>query len=260
MANSVDIGTRIFDSQSAAKEHFRKILYKQPIGSLISDASKDADLRGLVKRYDRTLKRNGQPTKTLNQKISHFEVRKNTGIGFTTLGYWLIRADGSATDFSFLCAISGKVDGPSKEFCKACRHAIALDCIILKKAAFDKYADAEGRMECELSHRKVTSAEAHLDHAWPYFGQIVSGFRVARGWSKQIPDGVISWPSDGQLTASFTDGKISEAFREFHHSQAQMRILSAKENLRTASLARQPKITRPIKFGVIAKTVDSPEK
>ena len=38
----------------------------------------------------------------------------------------------------------------------------------------------------------VTIDDAHLDHAWPYFSHMVSGFRAARGWSRDIPDGIVS--------------------------------------------------------------------
>ena len=54
--------------------------------------------------------------------------------------------------------------------------------------------------------------DAHLDHAWPYFSHMVSGFRAAKGWSRDIPDGIVSAPADGQTTATFVDSAVTEAF------------------------------------------------
>lgn len=94
----------------------------------------------------------------------------------------------------------------------------------------------------------VSIEDAHLDHAWPYFSHMVSGFRAARSWSKDIPDGVVSAPADGQTTSKFVDKAVADAFRDYHHSQATLRILSKSANLKTASKARRPKIARPIRL------------
>ena len=93
----------------------------------------------------------------------------------------------------------------------------------------------------------VSIDEAHLDHAWPNFSHLVSGFRAARGWSSHIPDGVLSAPADGQTTPTFVDKAVADAFRDYHHSQAMLRILSKSANLQTASQARRPKVARPVR-------------
>ena len=111
-----------------------------------------------------------------------------------------------------------------------------------------QYGDDQGRVECELTGRMVTIDGAHLDHAWPYFSHMVSGFRAARGWSRDILDGIVSTPADGQTTATFLDSAVTEAFRAFHHDQAVLRILSREANLQTASSARRPKVARPVRL------------
>jgi len=45
-----------------------------------------------------------------------------------------------------------------------------------------------GRVECELTGALVAIDDAHLDHTWPYFSYLVSGFRAARGWPRDIPE------------------------------------------------------------------------
>ena len=114
--------------------------------------------------------------------------------------------------------------------------------------AFAQYGDNQGRVQCELTGKMVTIDDAHLDHAWPYFSHMVSGFRAARGWSRDIPDGIVSAPADGQTTATFVDSAVTEAFRAFHHDQVVLRILSREANLQTASSARRPKVARPVRL------------
>ena len=94
----------------------------------------------------------------------------------------------------------------------------------------------------------VSIDDAHLDHAWPNFSHIVSGFRAARGWSGDIPDGIVSAPADGQTTPTFVDKTVADAFRDYHHNQAMLRILSKSANLQTASQARRPKFARPVRL------------
>jgi hypothetical protein len=187
-----------------------------------------------------------EPTKGDGQ-IAHFERRLNTGTGWSSSGFWVVRQDGTATDFSYIDAVKGKPKGRSQDFYGACRQAVALDLIQAKKQAFAQYGDDQGRVECELTGVMVNIDDAHLDHAWPNFSHLVSGFRAARGWSRDIPDGVMSAPADGQMTATFIDSAVADAFRTYHHDQAMLRILSRTANLQTASQARRPRVARPVR-------------
>ena len=245
MAKAVDIGKRSFRTQKAALQHYQAILYKYQDGDHVSDCTDHEDLVALLERYDPALESVGEPTKGDGQ-IRHFERRLNTGTGWSSAGFWVVRQDGSETDFSYIDAVRGKPKGISQDFYGACRDAVALDLIQAKRRAFSEYGDAQGRVECELTGERITFDEAHLDHAWPNFSHLVSGFRAARGWSREIPTGVISEPADGQTKATFMSPEVADAFRSYHHDQAVLRILSRQANLQTASRARRPKVMRPV--------------
>ncbi len=105
---------------------------------------------------------------------------------------------------------------------------------------------ADGGLADETDYASID--DAHLDHAWPNFSHIVSGFRAARGWSGDVPDGIVFAPADGQTTPTFVDKAVADAFRDYHHNQAMLRILSKSANLQTASQARRPKIARPVRL------------
>ncbi|MCZ2074203.1 MAG: DCL family protein [Bryobacterales bacterium] len=254
MAKPVEIGTRSFRTQKSALDYYKEILHRYQDGQRITDPGDHAGLVALIERYDPVLDAVGEPTKGGGQ-IAHFERRLNTGTGWSSSGFWVVRQDGSATDFSYIDAVKGKPKGISQDFHSACRHAVSLDLILAKKQAFEQYGDDQGRVECELTGKMVTFEDAHLDHAWPYFSHLVSGFRAARGWSRDIPDGIVSAPADGQTTATFLDTEVADAFRAFHHDQAVMRILSREANLQTSSSARRPRVARPVQVGEIGHSV-----
>jgi len=249
MAKSVSLGSLVFKTQSEALTHFKKILNSYSDGDRISNSSHHSDLMALLDRYDPILQEVGEPLKG-DGRINYFERRLNTGTGWSSSGFWVIRTDGSETDFSYIDAVKGKPKGASQDFYNACREAVALDLIKAKKGAFDTYGDSERRVACELTGKLVTIDDAHLDHAWPFFSHMVSGFRAARGWGSQIPSGVVSEPADGQLKAVFTDQAVADAFRDYHHTQAVLRILSKEANLQTASSARKPKVARPVRVAL----------
>lgn len=246
MAKPVEIGTRSFRTQKSALDHYKALLHRYQDGQRITDQSDHTDLVALIERYDPALDAVGEPTKGDGQ-IAYFERRLNTGVGWSSSGFWIVRQDETATDFSYIDAVKGQPKGRSQDFYGACRQAVALDLVLAKKQAFAQYRDDQGRVECELTGVMVTIDDAHLDHAWPNFSHLVSGFRAARGWSREIPDGVVSEPADGQMTPTFLDNTVADAFRAYHHDQAILRILSATANLQTASQARRPRVARPVR-------------
>jgi hypothetical protein len=245
MAKSVEIGSRSFRAQKDALQHYKAILHRYRDKQRISDQNDHADLVALIDRYDPILDAIGEPTKG-NGQIAHFERRLNTGTGWSSPGFWVVRQDGTDTDFSYIHAVKGKPKELSENFYKACREAVALDLVLTKKQAFAQYGDDLGRVKCELTGVMVTIDEAHLDHAWPSFSILVSGFRAARNWSKDIPDGVVADPANAQTTTTFLDSEVAEAFRTYHHNLAILRILSKTANLQTASQARKPQIQQPV--------------
>ena len=179
MAKPVEIGPRSFRTQKSALDHYKALLHRYQDGDRISEPVDHADLVALIERYDPILDEVGEPAKGCGQ-IDHFERRLNTGTGWSNSGFWVVRQDGSATDFSYIWAVKGIPGDRSKEFYGACREAVALDLVLAKKQAFAEYGDAHGLVACELTGVMISIDDAHLDHAWPNFSHIVSGFRAAR--------------------------------------------------------------------------------
>lgn len=226
-----------WSSQEKAKQHFRDILARYADDGIISAPADHDDLLALLERYDATVSV-GQ-TK-LGAGVRAFQRRMNRGEGWQTAGFWVLRLDDTETDFSFPTAIAGKPKAQSGEFNDACRVAVASDIKAAKARQFAEHADAEGRVECEISGVRLAEKEAHLDHTEPTFGHLVVVFRAERGWHDAIPHGVLTTPDDNQMTTTFVDPDIAEAFRQFHRERATLRVISVKENLSRAARQRSP--------------------
>lgn len=115
MAKPVEIGPRSFRIQKSALDHYKALLHRYQDGDRISDPVDHANLVALIERYDPTLDQVGKPGKGCGQ-IGHFERRLNTGTSWSNSGFWVVRLDGSATDFSYIWAVNGLPGGRPKDF------------------------------------------------------------------------------------------------------------------------------------------------
>ena len=244
MAKLVQLqNSRTWKTQGAALAHFKEMLARYADGCTVEDRVDHDDLVALLERYDAVITEG--PSKTGNG-IDCFLRRRNVFDGFSTPSFWVRRLDGTETDFSYIHAVKGQPKTNSQEFYDACRGAVAAELFAAKKRHFSTYGDAEGRVPCELTDRLIAFDEAHLDHAYPTFGQLVLSFRAAREWQHGVPDNILSAPMDGQTTTTFIDSAVAVSFRQFHHAAATLRIVARERNLAMAAGQRRPKIKRPV--------------
>jgi hypothetical protein len=156
----------------------------------------------LLERYDNAI--TDTPSK-IGTGIDHFERRTNAGSGYSTPSFWVVRTDGSSTDFSFYTGVEGKPEPRSHEFADACRAAVAYDLKAAKKRHFQLHGDEDGHVMCDIADQPISFDEAQLDHAYTTFGVMVVMFRAARGWHDQIPANILTVGQDQQTTTTFVD-------------------------------------------------------
>lgn len=244
MANPIVLSNgRAFKSAKAATDHFRTILYREPAGTSVDDPVDHDDLCALLERYDTAIT-DGPPK--IGSGIERFERRHNRGVGYTTTGFWVVRSDGSETDFSFPWAIKGEPKPEASQFYEACRNAVAADIQRAKRRHFEIHADENGLVPCDLTGELLAYEASHIDHAYPTFGHLVATFRAARGWHETLPLGTITAPANNQTTTTFIDPEVAEAFRQFHHAAVTMRVIGSKRNLSMSAGQRRPKVQRPV--------------
>lgn len=247
MAKPVSLSNgRAWPTQGKALDYFKAMLARYKDEDVVEDRADHEDLVALLERFDDA---HPEEQSKIGCGIDSFFRRFNIKDGFPNSSFWVRRTDGTETDFSYIWAVKGVAKGRAAEFNDACRAAVRADLEAAKKAAFDAHADEFGYMQCELTGNPVSIHNAHLDHAWPTFGMLVTTFRAARGWAKEIPEGVLTLPGDAQTTTEFVQADVTQAFRDFHHQSATLRIVDAKANLSMAAKQRKPKVRCPVSIG-----------
>jgi hypothetical protein len=237
------IGSRTFATKKVALEHFRQILYAYDVGQRI-DGDGAADLLELVKLHPhREIK--------VGCGIRHFTVRN---AAFGTRCFWIIRTDGTETDFSFKAAIDGETPILSQVL-EAMRNEVSEEILQLKHDYFRKHGDAAHKVPCAETGELVSIYEADADHAAPFtFNVLAITFLEARGLE---PAADLIVPSiDTVCGPQLRDHELAEAWRRFHHRLARVRILSkavhrarayqdrAEEKDRQLRLADLPRLCR----------------
>ncbi len=236
---------REWKTQKDALDHFRRILRSYDDDTVIDDPVHHDDLAALLERYDMTI--TNAPSK-IGCGIAHFMRRLNYGVGYSTAGFWVVRTDGTKTDFSFPHAVKGKPKQQAHEFADACRAAVTEDLKSAKKRHFDRFGDGEGRVLCDLTNQPITLQEAHLSHAPPTFGCLVVMFRTAFGLHAEIPAGTLTPPQDKQTTTTFSNIALADAFREFHRKRAVLRVIAAKRNVAISENQRIQRVKHPVEI------------
>lgn len=224
MAKPVELSNgRIWKTKSAAKQHFKEMLARYEDGDMVTDHDDHSDLSALLERFD-VLVADSAPK--IGAGIERFERRLNKGDGWSSPGFWVVRIDKTFTDFSYVKAVDGNPKSQSQEFYDACHNAVSRDLLHLKQRQFDHFSNADGEIECDVTGKLVVYADANLAHATPSFGTIVNNFRQINGWDTNIPPGTLTHSKDAQISTHFAGDAVAQAFKEYHHSVAVLRIVS----------------------------------
>lgn len=211
-----------------AIDHFRDLRDRHPIGVPISDPSDHEDLLSLLERYDLAI--TDGPSK-IGSGVDHFETRVNITNGGRTVGLWVVRQDGSETDFSFIRAVNAAPKREIEQLADACRGAVFSEILSAKNLYFAIHADAEGYVTCPITGDKVTLCDCRLEYVGLRFGQIVNSYAEAQGWQTAVPQGVISPAADAQTTTVFVSLEHAEGFRRLHRSAAKILVVSKDARL-----------------------------
>lgn len=215
----VQIGELRFASKGEAGEHFRQMLYRHPVGSRIP-APDATELSWLLERHP-------EVSDKVGIGVDYFSVRSAI---FGTKCFEVVRTDGVATDFSFGSCVNSKAPLPLAEAIAALRAEVTEDILKTKRDWFREKGDADGRVACAVTGRRISLEESHADHAPPRtFGTLAIAFLTARGLQPG-PD-LITLPADNQYQPFLRDRALAEAWRKYHHELAVIRVVAKGVNL-----------------------------
>ncbi len=223
-----------FKFQKDAIEHFKNMLGRYQNGQTIADDDRDI-LLALLERHPEADKKIGCGIKRLYKDRTDMP----------TSCFWIERTDGSRTDFSYRTAISAKGKSLYQEFLEACRAAVQDDLRLTKKRFFEKFADRDGRVECDITGDKVTIYESHLDHKKPLTFQVLVNTFIGANDIEIKPE-MLLIDQDAQFQTTIIDLQLKDKFRRYHHKMAQLRVIKAEQNLSLGGSERILKIRNPV--------------
>ncbi|MEG4045170.1 DCL family protein [Microcoleus sp. Pol17_C1] len=223
-----------FKFQKDAIEHFRNMLERYRNGQTIAGDDRDM-LLALLERHPEADKKIGCGVKRLYKDRTDMP----------TSCFWIERTDGSRTDFSYRTAISAKVKSIEQDFLEACRAAVQDDLRLTKKRFFEKFADQDGRVECDITGDKVAIYESHLDHKKPLTFQVLVNTFIGANDIEIKPE-MLLMSQDSQFQTTMIDQQLKDKFRRYHHKMAQLRVIKAEQNLSLGGSERIRKSRNPV--------------
>lgn len=201
---SITIGPFTFPTKGAAKEYTSNLLRTLPLGEV--ENKHVHFLVALLNRHPRAHQKIGAG-------LLGFEVREHETYGGHC--FWLIRRDGTETDFSYRECLSPSTDKTSAT--AAFRQEIQYQCFQFKES---KYRSG---MICEITGEPLDYDEIDVDHAPPMFTDILKRFLAEQGL--RLED-VACREGDGVTIDSLQDRKLASLWHDFHRKHANLYLLS----------------------------------
>lgn len=192
----------IFKTKKALKDYTKTLLNSYAPQTNLTP--KDFDfIRDLVDRHPRADQKIGIGIQSISVEMS--PLNKNYK------QFRIHRYDSSTTDFSYIRCIDGKI---SKErlFKMACRTAIAPQI-----------------QEFRNKHSPQENNGTHVDHHQPSFDTLVNNFYLSDPFPFEELE--IEGFDDNQMTKRFIDKDLEQRFADYHRTHANLRLISAHENL-----------------------------
>lgn len=218
MRKPVILMTQMFDSRQEAREHFRAMLRRYKPGERLNDDDTQ-DLAGLLRRHTEYHDKVGCG-------ISHFEVMLNE---HGTVGFYLVRTDGSGTDFSFIHCINNRPPSLKQEVHEAFRNAIQPEILRMRDDFQRQHRTTDGLFVCAVSNERIPFHRGSIDHRPPMtFEVIVETFLAAHRMTlDQVP---LTEKQDNQIATELTDDRIKEQFIEYHNKVARLDFIKRSIN------------------------------
>jgi hypothetical protein len=206
-----------FKTKKALREYIRKIRDSYIDRQHLNEADFEFML-DLLNRHERPEIKIGCGVKYIYVKTN--EVFKHNR------EFWLVRIDGSETDFSFEICLKHKTK--LQKFKNACRTSVADIVMDFKKDFFDSIGEPS---VCPLTGGEMAFRKnSHVDHAPPEtFDKIVQDFISLNGLD--VNEIELLTAEDGRIRNEMVDKTLEQQFIKFHNERAKLRVISKLANL-----------------------------
>jgi hypothetical protein len=218
-----ETGFMEFKTKKDEEDYYRRMLAGYADGERVS-VPDTSDLAALVLRHPHAREKIGAG-------ISHFTAGPSI---YKSRCFFLHRIDGTFEDVSYLTCIR-KPTSARSDVIAAMRQEIQDDVLDAKRKYFLEHADEEERVRCGETGELITYDEAHADHALPLsFNVLATLFLAAR----KIEPSFEIIARDGQFGCALADRTLALEWKQFHHANAHIRIISRSANSALARFAK----------------------
>jgi hypothetical protein len=149
--------------------------------------------------------------------------------------FYILRSDGTDTDFSYYKAISESKDNLVR-LKETLRASIKEQVVDFKESYFVKNQDRQGYVICPETNLKVRLKDSHIDHYPKQFDEIVKEW--ADLYSVVSAGVVLINPGDNSTAWTMEDTELLKSFQDYHKENAEYRIVLNKVNLQRKKAKR----------------------
>lgn len=208
MAKKVYLGDGLeFKTKTSAKDFFRNISDQYVDKQKVEDVAHHAALLALLENHHEAAIKKGAG-------VLHFYKDRSPDHGNTSC-FYVMRIDGTFTDFSLPKAVDGVKGTIQEDFRDACHVAVETKINQLRQAHCGKPDP-----RCEVTQEPLDLQSCHVLHKEPTFGSLIAEFRRRQGWDVTVPADLFTYSQDNQSKTKFTNPAHDQAFLELHDELA----------------------------------------
>lgn len=216
----------VFRTKSELQERVKRILWSYKDGQTL--ATDDFEfMLDLLQNHPRA------ETKKV-AGVAYMLVKKNP-IYHGTRSFYLVRHDGTETDFSYIECITPT---PKRKKVKmACRVLVEPYTIEFKRRFFDERG---GAAICELTREEIHFIGSHVDHVPPktfdaLFAQFICYYDIDIE-AVEFKDECV----DNKIQDELADENLSTLWVKWHNEHAELRVVSKRANLSHVKTLNKP--------------------
>jgi hypothetical protein len=215
---SFSLGGVLYPTKTAATARLRAILNNAPLSREITDEADFATLLDLIHLHP-------EAEEKIGAGVRSFEVRVDPV--WKTRQFWVLRDDGTETDFSFVVCLSPKLGSPEANARRALRNEIEPQI-----ASFRAERCAGGGVVVdEVTGQPIPPGLLHIDHASPTFDTIQRAWLAAR--KLELVAIETTGHGDGETVILLADRELARDWQRYHLDHARLRCVARFTNLST---------------------------
>ena len=211
-------GGMCFKTKEKLENYIKFILRNQSVGTFLEGKYLDV-MMDVLKNHENYESKAGKGSYKIGVRVCPINPRNRQ--------FFILREDGTDTDFSYLKAI--RPNSKATKVKKALRGLVSQQALDYKTKYFEDNADSRGYCVCPSTGLKIKYTNSHLDHYPTQFDQIVNDWCGLQGITLESID--LLPTEDNDTFAKLVDSGLTESFYNYHLDVAEYRVVLDKVNM-----------------------------